>query len=176
LVATLAACSRGPSPGETEEVPTATEKVPAVVREAAAGFCDRLGGARCEQWYWDREDEVWECILSGLSRRAEIDVVPDGSFSELELVYEYAEIESILPDIAEFIRTKCRGGDDVFVELSLRREAYLDDIPDLEEAWSMSGVVLEFQCPNGRDFEIDARGMGVESHVDDRSDGGPADR
>ena len=33
----------------------------------------------------------------------------------------------------------------------------------------MSGVVLEYQCPQGRDFEVDARGKAIVYPVDDRT-------
>ena len=56
------------------------------------------------------------------------------------------------------------------LELSLRRPALLADLPTLAEAWTRSGVVLEFQCPNGWDFELDALGTYVSSRVDDTSD------
>jgi hypothetical protein len=166
----LPSCSRSSFPGEQEEVPTDVNDVPIEVRAAADRYCKRLGGARCEQWYWDREDHVWECKLHGLSRAAEIDIEPDGGFSELELVYDFTEVEKILPDMGRTIREKCRGDKGVFIELSLRREAFLDDIPELEDAWKMSGVVLEFQCPNGWDFEMDAKGMTISKKVDDLKD------
>jgi hypothetical protein len=169
-MAALAGCPESRLPGEQEEVPTPVEEVPIEVRTAAVGYCDRMGGARCEEWFWDREDQVWECTLSGLTRRAELDVAPDGSFSELELVYDFAEVEKILPDVAEMIRTQSRTDSGILIELSLRRVHLLDDIPELEEAWKLSGVVLEFQAPNGRDFEIDARGMQITKPVDDKTD------
>jgi hypothetical protein len=171
---TSTSCSDAPIPGEQEETLTAPEDVPDEIKEAAKGFCERLGSAWWKEWYWDSEDHCWECSVVGLPRQAELDIETDGSFSELELVYELAEIEAILPDIAELIHTKCRGEPGVFIELSLRRESYLDEIPELEEAWKMSGVVLEFQCPNGMDFEVDSHGHGLTRRVDDTSD--PANR
>jgi hypothetical protein len=86
------------------------------------------------------------------------------------LVYELAEVEEAIPDMAKLIREKCHGEEGVFIELSLRRDGFLDDLPTLAEAWSESGVVLEFQCPNGRDFEVDARKMMISTPVDDRTD------
>jgi hypothetical protein len=173
LLTVVAACSGDPFPGEQEEIPTRAEDVPDVVRAAAAKICERLGGARCQQWFWDTEDQVWEVTLTGLPRRAELDITPDGTFSELELVHELSEVEQVLPDVAKLIKSKCRTDRGILIELSLRREAYLDNIPSLAQAWAMSGVVLEFQAPNGRDFEIDARGMCITRPVDDRKD--PAD-
>ncbi len=169
-ITALAACPRAPSPGEQEEIRTEAKDVPAKIRVAAVRFGELIGGARCEEWFWDTEDNCWECTLIGLSRRAELDIEQDGSFSELELVYDIAEVEQVLPDMAGFIRTQCRTGSGVFIELSLRREAYLRNIPELKKAWSLSGVVLEFQCPNGRDFEVDARGMRIMKPVDDTTD------
>jgi hypothetical protein len=166
----LPACSDSPFPGEQEEVKAEVEEVPAEVKAAAVGIGHRVGGARCEAWYWDREDEVWECTFDGLSRRAELDIAPDGTFSELELVYGLAEVEQALPDIAEWIRTQCRDDPGVYIELSIRREQHLDDIPELAEAWTLSGFVLEIQCPNGRDFEVDSKGMGITKKVDDPRD------
>ena len=165
--ASSSACAPSPVPGESEEVATPEKDVPAVVLEAAELSCERLGGARLGDWYWDQEDNAWEVTLGGLTRLAELDILPDGTFSELELVYGIEEIEAVLPDIAKLVRSKCRGDEGVVIELSLRLEQYLDDIPDLERAWNLSGVVLEFQCPNGRDVEIDARGMIIEKPVDD---------
>ncbi|MDR4506926.1 MAG: hypothetical protein MRJ65_01595 [Candidatus Brocadiaceae bacterium] len=169
-IMTLAACSRSPFPGEQEEIPTEMKDVPAVVLAAAGGFCKRMGEAWWDEWFWDAEDQVWECSLVGLPRRAELDVNPDGSFSELELVYSFTEVEQDLPEVAGFIRTQCRTDTGVFVELSLRREEYLDTIPELKQAWSLSGIVLEFQCANGRDFEIDPRGIFIKKQLDDTTD------
>jgi hypothetical protein len=121
-------------------------------------------------WYWDSEDNVWETTLAGLPRRAELDVEPDGRFSELELVYDLAEVEQVLADVARTIRSKCHADSGIFVELSLRREEYLDAISELREAWSKDGVVLEFQGPNRQDFEMDARGMILSHPVDDVRD------
>jgi hypothetical protein len=169
-LAAIAACSKSVIPGEQEEIPTQANDVPDPIRIAAIKFCKRLGRAQREAWFWDVEDQCWECTLSGLSRQAELDINPDGSFSELELVYDFTEVEKALPEVAEMIRNKCRNEPGVFIELSFRREEFLDDIPELKQAWSQSGVVLEFQCPNGRDFELDARGRFITRPVDDKKD------
>jgi hypothetical protein len=169
----LSACSDSPFPGEREEVKVDASKVPAVVRAAAVGIGHRVGGATCEAWYWDREDSAWECTFVGMSRRAELDINPDGTFSELELVYELAEVEAALPKMAEWIRTHCHAETGMFIELSIRREHYLDDIPELAEAWTLSGFVLEIQCANGHDFEVDAKGMVITKKVDDTTDASP---
>jgi len=170
VVAVFAACTPAPEPGDPEEIATSAEKVPEAVSTAAADFGARAGGARCEAWYWDTESEDWECTFVGLDRQAELDVTSEGGFSELELVYEFAEVAEALPDVADLIRGKCHDENGVFIELSLRRDVFLDDIPSLEEAWKASGVVLEFQCASGRDFEVDARKMMITSPVDDTTD------
>ncbi len=157
-----------PEPGGPEEIATAVEDVPAVVQVTAARIAERLGGAQVGDWSWDTESDDWECALLGLSRTAELDVGTDGRFHELELVYELAEVEEQLPDAGAFIRGKCKDDRRVVIELSLRREELLDPVPSLAEAWRRSGVVLEFQCANGRDFEFDARNLVEESPVDDR--------
>jgi len=132
--------------------------------------CERLGHARLGDWYWDDEDDSWEVKLGGLKRLAELDILPDTTFSELELVYTFEEIEADLPDVAAVIRSKCHCDEGIFIEISLRQDRFLDDLPELATAWKQSGVVLEFTCPNGVDVEIDARGMGLEKHLDDESD------
>jgi hypothetical protein len=149
---------------------TPTEQVPQVVREAAAAVTRRIGAGGCEAWFWDREDLDWECAYAGLSRSAELDLHPDGAFAELELVYGLDEVEAILPEEAAYIHDRCRDDPGVVIELSLRREQHLDDIPELGAAWKMSGVVLEFQCPNGVDYEIDALHKGVMKKADDKRD------
>jgi hypothetical protein len=169
LLAVVVGCTPAPEPGDPEEVPTLPEDVPPVVTAAAETFGARLGGAHCKDWAWDTESDDWECEMIGLTRQAELDVTPEGGFAELELVYDFAEIAEALPDVADLIQAKCRGENGVFIELSLRRDAFLDDLPTLEDAWSASGVVLEFQCPNGRDFELDARKMLIVAPVDDTS-------
>lgn len=166
----LLACSRAPHAGEQEEVPTQEGDVPVEVRSAALGYCQRLGGASVTAWYWDREDSCWEATLAGLPRTAELDVWPDGGFSELELVYTLAEIDAVLPEVGQRIRKLCRTETGLVIELSLRREAFLDDVPELEAAWKLSGVVLEFQGPGGHDFEMDAKGMVVDHPMDDDKD------
>lgn len=164
------ACSRAPHAGEVEEVTTSEQDVPVEVRSAALAFCQRLGGAQVTAWYWDREDTCWEATLAGLDREAELDLETDGRFSELELVYTLAEIDAALPEVGKTIRAKCRTETGLVIELSLRREAYLDDLPDLASAWKLSGVVLEFQGPRGHDYEMDARGVIVDHPMDDDHD------
>jgi len=169
-IAAGAGCAPDHPPGSREEDPKAIEEVPAAVREGAEAIARRLGQGHCEAWFWDRETRDWECRFVGLSRQAELDILPDGRFSELELVYRLDEFEPALKDEAAYISDRCRNDPGVFIELSLRREEHLDPIPELSEAWSKDGVVLEFQCPNGVDYEIDARKMGVIMRVDDRTD------
>lgn len=167
LAALSPACSREPLPGETEEVFATESEVPVVVKATAQRICERLGSGSTGKWAWDRESQDWEVELLGLTRVAELDILPDGRFSELELVYRLAEVEATLPDVAATIHERCRDDSRVFVELSLRNEAHLDPLPDLKSAWTRDGVVMEFQCSNGRDFELDARHMVLEHRVDD---------
>lgn len=164
------ACDRRPTPGEVEEQETSVDDVPAGVLTAARNVAERIGSGGCDIWFWDTEDQDWECTYVGLSRPAELDLSPDGRFSELELVYSLAEVESILPETAVYIHERCRDDPDVLIELSLRSEQHLDAIPELGDAWTQSEVVLEFQCPNGVDYEIDARDKGIYRLVDDKQD------
>ncbi|NUP95013.1 MAG: hypothetical protein HUU28_02505 [Planctomycetaceae bacterium] len=163
----LVACSKDPLPGQTEEVPTVEGDVPVEVRLAATKLCARLGKTTTGAWVWDTEDKNWEVAIHGLARKAELDILPDGTFSELELVYTYAELASALPDVAEKVRARC-GDQHVLIELSLRKPEHLDTLPELPGAWKLDGVVLEFQGPGRGDFEMDARGMIVSHPVDDR--------
>jgi hypothetical protein len=171
LVALLAGagCSRAPSPGEQEEVSTVEQDVPVEVRKAALALCERLG-AQGTDWYWDREDSCWELTVVGLPRKAELDLRTDGSFDELELVYDLAEVDAVLPEVGQTIRKKCRTDSGLVIELSLRREEYLDEVPELAAAWKLTGVVLEFQGPRGHDYEMDARGLIVDHPGDDDHD------
>jgi hypothetical protein len=160
-------------PGEKEEVPIMPSEVPAEVRATAEDICDRIGEVVVVvDWFWDIEDQCWECSLYGLPRSAELDITKDAGFSELELVYEIAEVEEALPEVADRIKEMCRSEHDPlkrtpFIELSLRRQEHLDSIPSLQQAWSLDGVVMEFQCPTGADFELDAKGMYVTRKLDD---------
>lgn len=164
---TFVACAKDPLPGEREEVATAEADVPMDVRLAAAKFCARMGKTTTGQWVWDTEDKNWEVAIQGLPRKAELDILPDGSFSELELVYSFAEVAAALPEVAEQVRARC-GDQGVVIELSLRRLEQLDTLPELAAAWKLDGVVLEFQGPGRGDFELDARGMMLSHPVDDR--------
>ncbi len=166
----LTACSDSVFPGEQEEVPTDLDEVPAQVQVAAERWCHQMGGERCEQWSWDKETGDWECQVIGLDRVAELDVAEDGGFLELEQAYDIAEVEAALPEVARWMQTRCRQDPGMRVELSFRREELLDEMPDLKTAWSRSGVVLEFQCPNGRDFEIDPQQNFVTRPEDDQPD------
>ena len=165
LAAGAAACSPDPAPGEQEEVARAVEDVPAVVQVTAARIGERVG-AEADDWHWDREGDDWEVSLEGLPRAAELDVTPDGGFSELELVFTFEEVEAALPEAAAFIRKTCRGTEGVVIELSLREESLLSPLVGLE-AWGQEGVVLEFQCADGGDYEFDARDMVTKQPMDD---------
>lgn len=170
LLSLPTACSDTNAAGEREEVPTEMADVPEVVRNAVAGYCARIGGVTSGAWFWDREDRCWECELTGLLRRAELDITPEGRFAELELVYDLEEIEAALPGVAAVIRDHAGEGEGLLIELSLRHEEFLDSIPSLAKAWEQDGVVLEFQRPGGHDFELDARGQLATRAIDD-SDG-----
>jgi hypothetical protein len=163
----LLGCSRSSQAGGPEEVETAEGEVPLVVRSTAQRICERLGPARTGRWAWDDESGDWEVEVLGLTRQAELDILPDGRFSELELVHSVAEVESVLPEVATTIRQKCHDDERVLVELSLRNERHLEPVPDLGLAWTLDAVVLEFQCSNGHDFELDARHMLREDKLDD---------
>lgn len=159
------ACSPDGS-GGMEEVHAADRDVPAVVRTKASEIAALLGG-RLGDWAFDTESRDWECQVLGLARQAELDVLPDGTFSELELVYALDEVETLLPDVARTIHQRCGEDRRVLVELSLRGEAWLAPLLEMQEAWTRDKVVIEFQCHNGSDFEMDARGMLVEDPMDD---------
>jgi hypothetical protein len=170
LAATAGCMDRGPAPSELEETATATEDVPEVVRQGAEAVAGRIGQGRCEAWYWDSESRDWECEYVGLSRPAELDISTEGAFLELELVYELAEVEAALSEEAAFIHESCRDEPGELIELSLRSERHLNPIPDLAEAWKLGDVVLEFQCPNGVDYELDALHKGLVKQADDKQD------
>lgn len=167
LLPLVLACSKDPLPGQLEEVPTLEANVPMEVRLAAAKFCARMGKTTTGDWVWDTEDTNWEVAIHGLPRKAELDILPDGTFSELELVYSFTELASVLPEVAEKVRARC-GDQHVVIELSLRKLEHLDTLPELPGAWKLDGVVLEFQGPGRGDFELDARGMVLSHPVDDR--------
>ena len=154
-------------PGETEELERGPDKVPAHVIAAAESVCQRLGGAVIVGWYWDIEEQGWECKLHGLSRTAELDITQAGEFSEIEIVYTFDEVKTILPEVAEQMSQMLHTDEAPFVELSLRRIEHLDTLPDLKTAWSLSGIVLEFQCTSGPDFELDSKGLYLKRNKDD---------
>lgn len=171
ILALCSGCSRGSSIDQPEETIKKPEDVPIHIRTAVEGYCKRLGiNVQWRTWMWDSEDDCWECLLRGLGRRAELDVAKDGRFLELELVYDFVEIENALPEVASRILAKCRSRENVLIELSLRHDSFLDEVPDLAEAWTMNNVVIEFQCANGSDFEIDAHGKGRVQLMDDLDD------
>jgi hypothetical protein len=149
-----------------EEVHAAESEVPVVVRAAGERIATQLGGTLGE-WAWDRESLDWEVAVLGLTRQAELDILPDGRFSELELVHSLDEVQAALPRVFQQIQAHCHDDRRAFVELSLRREEYLVALPTLAEAWERDGVVLEFQCSNGNDYELDARELLLEHRLDD---------
>lgn len=163
----LPACEHPVMAGEREEIPTAESAVPVEIQLAAAKLCARMGRASTRDWVWDAEDSNWEVAVDGLTRQAELDILPDGTFSELELVYSFSEVQRSLPDVAEQIRARC-GERNVRIELSLRRVEHLDLLPELAAAWKLDGVVLEFQGEGRGDYELDARGLVLTHPVDDQ--------
>lgn len=151
-----------------EETRKEASEVPSAVLVSAERIAAVLGpGVGCVEWFWDSESSDWECTLEGLSRKAELDLATDGTFRELELVYGLAEVDTALPDTATWIHRTCRDFPGEIVELSLRHERHLDPVPTLAEAWRQDAVVLEIQCPDGEDYEIDARGLGISHRGDD---------
>lgn len=169
LLLSLAAflgCNEVVPPGALEERPTAESEVPQHVQLAAAKLCARMGKTSVRDWVWDTEDSNWEVAVIGLTREAELDLLPDGTFSELELVYTLAELDAALPDVATQVRSRV-GERNVKIELSLRRVEHLDALPELPAAWKLDGVVLEFQGEGRGDHELDARGLVLTHPVDD---------
>jgi len=165
-LALVSGCKDSVAPGALEERPTAEADVPATVQLAAAKLCARMGKTSVRDWAWDNEDKNWEVAVIGLPREAELDILPDGSFSELELVYTLAELEAALPEVAQQVRARV-GDRNLKIELSLRRVEHLDALPELAAAWKLDGVVLEFQGEGRGDHELDARGMVLTHPVDD---------
>jgi len=168
LLVGLAVPSCAPDSGP-EEVLAAEGEVPGVVVAAAERVAERLGG-ELGAWVWDRESLDWEVPLLGLARQAELDILPDGRFSELELVHTLAEVEAAVPAAAAAIRQRCGGEQDAFIELSLRSERHLEPLLTLAQAWQLDSVVLEFQCASGADYELDARNLLLEHRLDDREE------
>lgn len=144
-----AGCAPDHRPGAQEEDPKAIEEVPAAVRDGAEAVARRLGQGRCEAWFFDRESQDWECRFVGLSRQAELDILPDGSFSELELVYRLDEFEPALADEAAYIRDRCRNDPGVFIELSLRKEEHLDPIRSWRRPGRRTAWFWSFNVPTG---------------------------
>lgn len=165
-LAPLTACNEFTPPGSVEERPTAESDVPQAVQLAAAKLCARLGKTSVRDWAWDNEDKNWEVAVIGLPREAELDLLSDGSFAELELAYTLAELEAALPEVAQQVRSRV-GERNLKIELSLRRVEYLDALPELAAAWKLDGVVLEFQGEGRGDHELDARGLVLTHPVDD---------
>lgn len=163
VLLTCPACGRDGA----EEVQAAESEVPLAVRATGERIATQLGGT-LGAWVWDRESLDWEVAVLGLARQAELDILPDGRFSELELVHGLDELQAALPAVFAQVQSRCHDDRRAFVELSLRREEYLAKPPTLAEAWELDGVVLEFQCSNGIDYELDARELVLEHRLDDR--------
>ncbi|MGD8375681.1 MAG: hypothetical protein PVF68_06035 [Acidobacteriota bacterium] len=153
---------------EPEEVPTPTENVPLSVREKAASITAGLGeDVRCDAWFWDTEDDLWECTVVGLNRKVELDIPEPAGFEELELVFTFEEVRESLPYVALTIEETCEDVRHTVIELSLRDENRLDIDLDLPHQWSKDDVRIEVQCPNGYDFEMDPFGAMTTAADDD---------
>ena len=156
------------APEVHEETHVAAPEVPQVVQDKGVEVARRLGrDVRCSEWLWDSEDSVWECVVSGLPRGAEIDVTPEGRFSELELVLDYAELREAVPSVADMLVATCKEPEGTLAELSLRAEALARAEPRLASIWGQNDVFLEIQCPDGHDFEVDPFGALVTTPDDD---------
>jgi hypothetical protein len=159
-----------PAPADdgVEEVECDLEEVPKIVRDKSAEIASSLGPeVGIERWCWDREDSVWECAVTGLSRSVELDLETDGRFSEIEYVFAFAEVESAIPGVAEMVRETCKDTGGTLLELSLRREGLIVPDPALADSWQGDDVFLEIQCPDGFDFEIDPYGSTTMRPDDD---------
>jgi hypothetical protein len=177
LLLTLAACGTQTPDGadremtaddEMEEVETAPDDVPEPVRAKADEIAALLGSEACvDRWFWDREDSVWECIITGLPRITELDLEVDAGFSELELVFGFEEIHQAVPYLAEMVRETCIETERTLLELSIRREGLIAADPDPAAMWRESDVFLEVQCPDGYDFEVDPFGSASTRPDDD---------
>jgi len=172
LAVALTACGAGKGQ-ETqvtaqEETLAMTETVPDSVRARASEIGALLGPqVRCDRWFWDDEDSVWECSLVGYPRTAELDIKPSAKLEELELAVTFAEVQRFAPDIAEMIQTTCGSAEQTVAEISLRRLDLISPEPDLAELWTEPDIFLEIQCPTGEDFEIDPFGSLISSLDDD---------
>jgi hypothetical protein len=177
MLLVLASCGAETSDGsdrrmapddELEEVETASADVPEPVRARADEIAAVLDPeARVDRWFWDREDSVWECIITGLPRITELDLEVDAGFSELELVYGFEEVRQAVPYLAEMVLETCKETESTLLELSIRREELIAADPDLEAMWRQEYVFLEVQCPDGYDFEVDAFGSTTTRPDDD---------
>jgi hypothetical protein len=151
-----------------EEVECDLDEVSEIVRDRADLIASGLGpGVGIERWCWDREDNVWECAVTGLSRSVELDLDTGGGFSEIEYVFGFDEVVHALPNVAEMVRETCRDVDGTLLELSLRREDLIVRDPDLAASWSGDDVFMEIQCPDGQDFEVDPYGSTTMRPDDD---------
>lgn len=155
-------------PDDVEEIATPAEEVPTVVRSKAEEIVNGLGPhVACDAWYWDQEDEVWECTVIGLTGEAELDVSPDGTFSEMEFVVTLGRVELAAPYLDDMIEETCGHTDDTVIELSIRLESLVEGEPEFDRLWGSEGMFVEVQCPDGTDFEVDSYGSLVLNPDDD---------
>jgi hypothetical protein len=153
---------------EQEEIETPPEEVPEQVKTKASEMAAMLGpGAHVDCWFWDREDSVWECSVTGLPRTIELDLEVDAGFSEIEFVFSFEEVRHAVPYLAEMVEETCKVAESSLLELSIRREELIAPEPDLAAMWQESDVFLEVQCPDGYDFEVDPFGSTTTRPDDD---------
>lgn len=151
-----------------EEVRTAPQDVPEPIRLKAESVLARVGGdVSCAEWYWDSEDDAWECVVAGHDRALELDLTPEGEFSELEYEFTGEEVLATVPYLAELIESTCEDPAGAVIELSMRREEFVGQEPDLSAWWEQDDLFFEVQCPDGYDFEVDAYGTMVTDSDDD---------
>lgn len=155
-------------PEDVDDVLTAAEDVPEAVRTRAAEFLAVLGeGRTCSAWYWDAEDNAWECEIAGADYAKELDLGPDGAFQEVEYAFAGEQAIAEAPGLAEMILSSCDDPAGAEVEMSMRREELLATDPNLANWWEQDGIMFEVECPDGYEFEIDGFGVYVTDDDDD---------
>jgi hypothetical protein len=153
---------------EFEEIETSPDDVPEQVKSKASDVAAMLGpGAHVDCWFWDREDSVWECTVTGLPRTTELDLEVDAGFSEIEFVFGFEEVRQAVPYLAEMVEETCKDPESTLLELSIRREELITPEPDFAALWQEDDVFLEVQCPDGYDFEVNPFGEATTRPDDD---------
>jgi hypothetical protein len=161
-----------PPPKIAEEELTGEAEVPETVRATARSVLDTVDpDASCLEWFWDREDAVWECSVIGFPRATEIDVDPKGRFSEFEFDVTADEVAKTAPNVAALVADACGEAAAARIELSVRRIDLLRPKMVFDELWGEEGVFVEFQCADsGEDYELDAFGALASKPDDDDED------